>query len=275
MDFISHSFEEIIKKGNQMQEFFRKKFKVNINNRFTHFINEYTSMVKTKQLPAEGGESHRRLLYGYKDYTELEIIYDSKIYESAPKEFLQMFGGNIDPNKDSNTRPRDLQFQYSMAAKLKERGFTIRLCEPDFYMYYDKTDYAVAAKRVSSPNKVSERIREAENQIKRSKCQGIIALSIDNLLELPEQIISAGTPGICLYKAEQLLKNLCKTNIKLHDFEDRKVVSAFFIQTAIPAYILNESRFMYANMTFIVPLSDENTDEFMKFKIFADCIYPK
>jgi hypothetical protein len=263
----------IIEHGKEIINFFCLEYNINPNNRFSIFIKNYEKMCQDKDLPVFNSDRHISLLAGFKDFIELELIYSSGVYKDAPLyEIKRLFNGNIRHFTDTNQTPRDIQFQFSIVALLKNNGFTVKMCEPDFFFHYDKTDYPVAAKRVSSPKQIEKRIKEAEKQISKFDISGIIALSIENLFKPEDQIISDKPFSQSSKELEKRLRNYSKKYFYGKYFEERKHVSAFFLNSSLPVCFKNSVYFGYVNSLLVVPVVPEDSFEFQKFKILAECL---
>ena len=263
----------IIKRGKEIVNFFCSIYGINPNNRFSKFVKEYEKLYQNNDLPFFSSEKHIELLAGFKDFVELEMIYSSGIYKDASmSELKRLFDGNILHFGDANQTPRDLQFQFSIAALLKNNGCTVKMCEPDFIFHYDRIDYPVAAKRLSSQKKIEKRIKEAEKQISKYDNPGIIALSIENLFKQEDQIINNKPLSQSAEELDNRFINYTKQNFNKEYFNDRKYISAFFFYLSLPVCFKNSFYFGYVNRLIIVPIAPEGSCEFLKLKILGECL---
>ena len=127
--------------------------------------------------------------HGVRDVFELSFICDKLIEtqrDSLGDVLPELLSGAERPDLDgTNTKARNLQFQYFVAAKLAHSGMPVSAAEPDLLFVPAEVEVAVAAKRVTSEQKVIRRVREAAKQIASHGMRGFVAVCLDYLVPPP------------------------------------------------------------------------------------------
>jgi len=133
--------------------------------------------------------------HGARDLRELAFIchtlaplHSVKLRADLP----QLLRGPVVPNDlPDNERPRNLQFEYMLAAQLVHSGLAVTLEEPDLIFVHDAERIPLAAKRMTSAAQVIPRLRESIGQLKKANGRGLVALSLDRLLPIPRPYVVA------------------------------------------------------------------------------------
>ena len=97
------------------------------------------------------------------------------------KLFRRVQGGGIKPSAKADAA-RDAQLELLVGAALKAAGAEVVFDEPDARATWEGHALAVAAKRVSSVEKLEKNVRKARNQIARTGLPGLIAVDFTMLL---------------------------------------------------------------------------------------------
>jgi len=100
-----------------------------------------------------------------------------------PADRLQMLLEGADlASADTNTRPRDIQFELSVGSFFIMGGADIRPVEPDYDLLFHMERLGIAVKRLSSikPARVLQRLRKATRQIETSTGTGFVAMNLDS-----------------------------------------------------------------------------------------------
>ncbi len=100
-------------------------------------------------------------------------------------------GPVVPGDKPQNERPRNLQFEYFLAAQLVHSGLLVTLEEPDMIFVHDSESVPLAAKRMTRAGQVIPRLREAVSQLNRAGDRGLVALSLDRLLPVSPPYVGA------------------------------------------------------------------------------------
>jgi hypothetical protein len=99
-----------------------------------------------------------------------------------------MFRGPDLPPDDAQTSdmPRDIQFEFSVAALFAMGGVEATSAPPDLQFNYHGRPWGLEAKRVRSRQQLAKRVSKAVEQLQEQQMPGIIAVNVDGYLdELP------------------------------------------------------------------------------------------
>jgi hypothetical protein len=112
------------------------------------------------------------LAHGGRDLFELNFICD-KLAGSHPTQLRAalphlLSGPAVPQEKGRNEMPRNLQFQFFLAAQLAHSGFPVTLDEPDAVFVHEGVGFGLAVKRPGSERQVIRRIREGVDQLART-----------------------------------------------------------------------------------------------------------
>lgn len=249
--------EDILK---QIEEIFRvleeHDIPLNKSSRFYLFYKDYSRLLKSNNIE----EHFSELLEGMRDFFEIKSIVSSEeILHNSKIELKQLFSGSRLPAEDTNTLARNLQYQLYLASRFSNSGMRINCVEPDFNFEYDGEIYSVAAKRITSRNKVMERIKEAEQQILRSNYDGLIAISLDRLLNIANPCIITNNPDVLLRATYELLTGIVKEFFPVECFESRdKKVKGMIITLGIPSFTPKDLSIGYGFNLQLFPLTEHD-----------------
>lgn len=95
-----------------------------------------------------------------------------------------------DPAGRSPSQGKDALWEILLAASIKRAGVPILFEEPDLVAHLEFGDYSIACKKLYSNANVANQLRKGANQIRRAGREGLIAISLDDLL--PGDSIMAG-----------------------------------------------------------------------------------
>jgi len=95
-----------------------------------------------------------------------------------------MLKGFIDPTNKERTRAKDFCFELQMTEVLTSAGITANLVEPpDIVFNLEDLELVIACKCAYSPANLEKNIKKATRQIRKTEKKGLIALSIDALVD--------------------------------------------------------------------------------------------
>jgi hypothetical protein len=100
----------------------------------------------------------------------------------------EMLSGAEMPEADRNPLARNTQFEMYLAALFKMGDVRVMLAEPDLLIDYQGTPCGVAAKRVRSFRQAPKCAREAADQLRASGRPGFVAVNVDVLLKLGQDL---------------------------------------------------------------------------------------
>lgn len=138
---------------------------------------------------------HRAIL----EVSEWSLIVEQLAREPITPGFREvlrpaMSGGKTLADEQNQSSARDFQFEMLVAALLKRAGYEVRFGEPDVVVATELGTVGVAAKRPRSQGNLRRLFEDADDQIRRSGHNGIIAVDISYLL-LPNNAHIPATDG--------------------------------------------------------------------------------
>lgn len=244
----------------QIEEIFRvleeHDIPFNKSSRFYLFYKDYSRLLESNNME----EHFSELLEGMRDFFEIKSIVSSKeILHNSKNELEQLFSGSRLPAEDTNTLARNLQYQLYLASRFSNSGMEINCVEPDFNFEYEGEIYSVAAKRITSRNKLIERIKEAEKQILRHDYDGFIAISLDRLLNIANPYILTNNPDVLSSATYELLTGIVNELFDAECFESRdKKVKGMIITLGVPCFTPIDLSIGYGFNLQLFPLTDPN-----------------
>ncbi len=102
--------------------------------------------------------------------------------ETLAKVAKMLKGADL-PRLDSNSTPRDTQFELHTAAMFTLGGVPIQTAEPDFQFQRNGVVRGLALKRLSNPKRFRERIEEGADQLEGQGLRGYVGVNVDAFLE--------------------------------------------------------------------------------------------
>lgn len=108
----------------------------------------------------------------------------------APKIRALLAGPELPSDEDqASNQARNIQFELWLAATLWRVGLQVKLAEPDLWCKNGEATVLFACKRILSPKKLTKRVNEATDQLRRGlaplpegKSWGVIAISLSRIL---------------------------------------------------------------------------------------------
>lgn len=248
---------------------------VHQSSRYQQFKKDITKLKKIKGLSKLKASQLdlNQIIEGFRDFAELKRIYNSGVYKLCTNDEVKklMCGARMDVH-DSNNNSRTIQYQMLLAAIFKESGYNIEWEEPDFIINFDKKRIAVAVKRIYSKRKLLERIKEAEKQIEKVSEEGIIALSLDRLIDCYNPCIITDNPDMLAKESEKQLIKVIKEQFKENHFIRKPCIKAILTSVGLPGFLPKELSFGYGFALKMYPLSKPENYEFEYYKIIADSL---
>jgi hypothetical protein len=121
--------------------------------------------------------------------TFIEVI-EQLIDHLSDQELRELVRGHPDPASDSpNTRARNKEFEWYIAALFRRAGLPVAIAEPDVLIEYRGKVRAIAAKRVSSRTKLKSNIKSATDQIDRAGYPGYVFLELTRYINPDMQFV--------------------------------------------------------------------------------------
>jgi hypothetical protein len=197
---------------------------------------------------------------GFRDYYELrEILKSDTIFKTSVNDLNKIFGGNRLSLEDKDTTARNYQYQLYIGSFFEKRGVPVLYQEPDLEILFNNQRIGMAVKRVSSIDKITSRIREAEKQIEKSGIDGIIVISLDNIINREEFSISKEDWEQLYNITESKLENFLKENYH-HDWYYNRIegVKGVLFTLTTPSRISGQLTFGSTFAAIGVPLDSED-----------------
>jgi len=105
------------------------------------------------------------------------------VREGHAAKLEEMLTGAAVARQDTNTRGRDTQFEYLIAALFATGGVTIRGQEPDLRFLMGEQELGLAVKRVRSPKKLRARVSAGVQQLQANGVDGLVVVNVEPFLE--------------------------------------------------------------------------------------------
>ena len=229
--------------------------------RFMKFYKDILVLSKsTDGLGMEEIYNSESFIEGFRDYFELrEILNSDTIFKTSVSDLNKIFGGNRLSLEDKDTTARNYQYQLYIGSFFEKRGVPVLYQEPDLEILFKKQRIGMAVKRVSSIDKIPNRIREAEKQIEKSGINGIIVISLDNIINRQEFSISNEEWEQLFKTTESKLESFLREISDATWFQNRKdeVLGIIFTLTT-PSRISGQLTFGSAFSAIGVPLDSKD-----------------
>lgn len=184
-------------------------------------------------------------------------------------------GPAIPGDNQKNERPRNLQFEYFLAAQLVHSGFVVTLKEPDIVFVDDSESVPVAAKRPIMAGQVIPRLREAVRQLRRVNGEGLVALSLDQLLPVSSPYVCAGSEKALDDAATTLLEKAFKPHaVEAREVTRKAPILGLIVSMCIVGYIRLPWQPAFAYATLLVPRDDDLPKETETVKRIVAALRP-
>ncbi|MGH7180897.1 MAG: hypothetical protein ACREJN_02850 [Nitrospiraceae bacterium] len=90
--------------------------------------------------------------------------------------------GDLDLLQRDQSTAKDILWELELWARLRRRGFSATLCEPDIVVHFEDATVGIACKKFYSDNNVGKVLSEGVGQIEATHDFGILALNLDDLI---------------------------------------------------------------------------------------------
>jgi hypothetical protein len=237
------TFQQILEEANSIiLDLKSDGYRVSNSCRFSLFVSELSKFIKNNYGGRDQNFDLALLAEGVRDFLELRaIIKSSKVRTDNRRELQVLLGGTSIPSNDRNTYFRDLQYQLYLVAIFDLSGFFVEISEPDFIFKYEDVTYAVAAKRISSEQKIHARFSKAKKQLIKGNVSGFIAFSLDRIVwnkVKRDAYIVADKPDTLYEAGKTILMDLLRTKVKKAAWENRDpLIVGHIASLTIPAVL--------------------------------------
>lgn len=234
--------------------------KLNNSSRFYRFYSEIKVISESLDMLAiDQIRNSEEFMEGFRDYFELRgILKSDNIYINANKDLKHVLGGCRLSHADKNFTARNYQYQLFLGALFEESGFHVSYKEPDLVIRHKGEEYCVAAKRISSIEKISRRISEAEKQIIKCNKKGIIAISLDFMINKFESFIDGQEADELYNKAEYKLESFVRSNSRHEWFTRNENIVGIIFTLIVPIRVNGKNYFGSAFSAIFVPMDSIN-----------------
>ena len=171
-------------------------------------------------------------------------------------------GPVVPGDKPKNERPRNLQFEYSLAAQLVHSGLAVVLEEPDMIFVHESESVPLAAKRMTSAGQVIPRLQEAVTQLNRAGGSGLVALSLDRLLPVSPPYVAARSERALDDAATSLLIAALKPHAAAaREATSKSTILGLIVCMCIVGFIGVPWHPAFASAMLLVPRDDDLPEE--------------
>lgn len=198
-----------------------------------------------------------------------EMIRDLDIQHLPRRTIKTALGGPFLPMDElpgsENVNYRNILFELELASKLYRKKINVTGFD-DIQFLLENTLFYVQCKRLFSKRNIHHNIKSAQKQLitnfKDTKSKGVIALSIDKILELDGMILRVENENYIQEKIYTLVNNFIKNNNNLWIEVVHPQIIGIILVTKFVTHILDINLLSSCFFTVIVPLypsSDPNT----------------
>lgn len=210
------------------------------NSRLNSYRHRLSSAVVDPLAPLPEALVHE-LAFDLREIDEIIEITDNlphPVDDACMRLLRSLQRGADDPDTDSSTNARDDQYELYLGAVLRRARMPTRHGAPDLTTEYQGREYHVEAKRPSKPERLDDRLRSAVHQLRRLPEDGIIALSVDQIVRPPRTLLSAPTFNDLAPRVASLVREFVSNNIRVwRNRLGREPVAAVIITARVPALI--------------------------------------
>jgi len=211
-----------------------------------------------------------------RDLLQLEFILENIgtwISDSSAKsKFYDLRKDNVEPAVDQkrDSKGRDAQCELYFATVCHKSGLSPKFAEPDIVCNFKEDHLGLAVKRIKSLSSLENRIRDAANQVYRSKMTGIVAADVTLAANPEDQPLDLVVPERQLAQASRKRndKFVLDHLEELAEWVRHKWVSGI-IFTFHDLYAQSSSSYAMSTSTAAVALSD-NQRRKREFLVFFD-----
>jgi hypothetical protein len=191
-----------------------------------------------------------QFVFALREIQEVIEIVESLGGNPAPEELTiaSLFSdGHWHPDKDRNSRGRDLLYELWLKYLLSRQDIVCELKEPDLFFRWGETTYPIAAKRPKSKGILDTRFQGALDQLNPFPGGGVVAISVDFLLRPRDQVLSADSPLEAAQRMDYLFLDSLQWLVSRDSPLTKRVAGhnaiAFLITGRLPAFIQGPGAF--------------------------------
>ncbi|MGB8657165.1 MAG: hypothetical protein WCE90_05205 [Candidatus Zixiibacteriota bacterium] len=191
------SYEDVSKFGDLIVSVY-DQFNISLNpqSQIMRYVNSAKLLFSKWQADDDSMSHNRREFFGIMEGCLECLRIGTAIQWVKNKPNLQlhlkkMLKGYIDPTGKKRTEAKDFWFELNVLARLESAGIHAELVEPpDIEFVLDGSKFVIACKCAYSESNLEVQIKRAKRQISRTSEKGIIAISIDALLDHSDLVIA-------------------------------------------------------------------------------------
>ena len=211
------------------------------------------------------------MIFGLNEASALvEIIKFLSTYppHNLPRQTIKdMLGGPFLPKDEisgnETVHPRNRQFEIEVAARLGNKGIRIKKFD-DVQFDFENKVFSIQCKRLISAGNIVQNIRKAHEQLRqqfsRGNNHGIIALSIDKLIDSDKNILAVDSVAEAESKLISHMLNFVQEHAESFNGLCGSEVMAVFIVARIVVDLNSGTRLNSYSQLFVVNLCEKNTE---------------
>ncbi|TBV69762.1 hypothetical protein [Pseudoxanthomonas winnipegensis] len=149
--------------------------------------------------------------------------------------------GSLDPHSRAPSLAKDKLWELELCRQFNDLGIPSVLAEPDIVATTPMGEIAIACKRIYSEKNATKPFSQGVKQIESTGLPGILAISIEDLVIPPDQIVTAPTIQIAAHGLNELNRNFINHfHSTLLRYVSTGRVSSVAVSTGAPVYLDDE-----------------------------------
>jgi hypothetical protein len=247
------NFQSLRDRAEALIKFLESKgIRVNPSSRLAQYVRQLGAAMKSDGVTVPKGLDlaiwHRCLI----EVDDLDLVARSL---SAPpevkgwKETLKkaLGGGVVRTDEIKHSPARDVQFELIIASMLRRAKYEVELEEPDVVVTSETPNIGVAAKRPRSFNNLDEMIGKADDQIKGTGLQGIVALDLSIIAAPKDEHITTRDFRAAFDHVKNVANSFIqKSGDRVISLVDTSRTFGLIAHVAVPIFDVETPRLAYA-----------------------------
>jgi hypothetical protein len=167
----------------------------------------------TEENRAHSIPSIEHYLQGMQEIEELHFIVKTLRARADTRKKLEFLASGHDlPRNDTKSEARDYQYELLVAAVFANSGLEVVISDPDLQFHWEGKVFFVESKRPKSLRKFFAALRDGRRAIVNAHGEGIVALSLDNLVFGTDKMFRSPTGQMGPWLADRLIEEFLRRN---------------------------------------------------------------